>query len=95
MSSSEEFIEDTSSEKIRTVTLRHRDHSSTAQDKGVFCSVFILFELTFAGEQTGWFFSRNYTIDHAKQGGYRMLLVFCLVALLRVVILRQTYVDMV
>jgi hypothetical protein len=37
----------------------------------------------------------NYMIDHAKQGGYRMLLVFCLVALLRVILLRQTYVDMV
>ena len=37
----------------------------------------------------------NYMIDHAKQGGYRVLLVLCLVMLLRVVILRQTYVDVV
>lgn len=36
-----------------------------------------------------------YMIDHAKQEGYRMLLVLCVVMLLRVVILRRTYVDVV
>ena len=37
----------------------------------------------------------NYMISHVKQGDYRVLLVFCVVMLLHVVILRQTYVDMV